>query len=124
SAVMDFDHRTIHSETYDPDSQVVRSSQLVEENSSSSEGLMSEQAVTVANNLPEAEADSGVGTGSENKTSRTEETVNYEISKTITTEVRESGPVRRLTVAVLINDRPVGTQGQQPLDATALEKIE
>ncbi|WP_334129484.1 flagellar basal-body MS-ring/collar protein FliF [Sneathiella sp.] len=128
SAVMDFDHRTIHSETYDPDSQVVRSSQLVEESSSSNEGMMNEQAVTVANNLPEAEADNGAGTGSENSMSRTEETVNYEISKTITTEVRETGPVRRLTVAVLINDRTAaaveGAGSQPSLGPAALEKID
>ncbi|WP_420854543.1 flagellar basal-body MS-ring/collar protein FliF [Sneathiella marina] len=103
SAIMDFDQRTVHSESYDPDSQVVRSTQLVEETSSSNEGLAGDQAVTVANNLPEAEADTGDGSNSESAASRTEETVNYEISKTITTEVRESGLVRRLTVAVLVN---------------------
>ncbi|MAL77628.1 MAG: flagellar M-ring protein FliF [Sneathiella sp.] len=127
SAVMDFDQLTVHSETYDPDSQVVRSSQLVEENSSSNEGTTGDQAVTVANNLPEADAGNGAGSSSENATSRTEETVNYEISKTVTTEVREAGPVRRLTVAVLVNGQTSiaedGTRNYQPLEADALEKV-
>lgn len=121
SAIMDYDQRTIHSESYDPDSQVVRSTQLVEESSSSNEGLAGDQAVTVANNLPEAEADAGDGSNSESAASRTEETVNYEISKTITTEVRESGLVRRLTVAVLVNgNSEVGTDGDTTY--TALEE--
>ncbi|MZR30201.1 flagellar basal-body MS-ring/collar protein FliF [Sneathiella litorea] len=127
SAVMDFDQRTIHSETYDPDSQVVRSSQLVEENSSSNEGTSIDPAVSVANNLPEADADNGGGSNSKNAASRTEETVNYEISKTITTEVRESGPVRRLTVAVLVNGRSEtatdGTRSYEPLSEEALTQV-
>ncbi|MBO0335203.1 flagellar M-ring protein FliF [Sneathiella sp. CAU 1612] len=127
SAVMDFDQRTIHSETYDPDSQVVRSSQLVEESNSSNEGISNDPAVSVANNLPEAGADNGGGTNSKNAASRTEETVNYEISKTITTEVRESGPVRRLTVAVLVNGRSEvaadGTRTYEPLSEEALTQV-
>lgn len=127
SAVMDFDQRTIHSETYDPDSQVVRSSQLVEESNSSNEGISNDPAVSVANNLPEAGADNGGGSNSKNASSRTEETVNYEISKTITTEVRESGPVRRLTVAVLVNGRsevaPDGIRSYEPLSEEAVTQV-
>ncbi len=127
SAIMDFDQRTVHSETFDPDSQVVRSTQLVEESSSSNEGLAGDQAVTVANNLPEADADVGDGSNSESAASRTEETVNYEISKTITTETRESGLVRRLTVAVLVNGRSDvaedGTRTYQPLEEDALLQV-
>ena len=127
SAVMDFDQRTTHSETYDPDSQVVRSSQVVEENSSSNEGVSNDPAVSVANNLPEAGAEIGGGSNSKNAASRTEETVNYEISKTITTEVRESGPVRRLTVAVLVNGLSEiaadGTKSYVPLGEDALAQV-
>ena len=127
SAVMDFDQRTIQSETYDPDSQVVRSSQLVEENSTANEGIAGDQAVSVANNLPEAGADTGAGSSSKNASSRSEETVNYEISKTITTEVRESGPVRRLTVAVLVNGRSEiaedGTRTYESLNEEALTQV-
>lgn len=127
SAIMDFDQRTIHSETYDPDSQVVRSTQSVEESSTANEGLSAEGAVSVANNLPEADANIGDNSTSENASSRTEETVNYEISKTITTETRKSGLVRRLTVAVLLNGRTEtaddGTLTYQPLEETALLQV-
>ncbi|HYG87611.1 MAG TPA: flagellar M-ring protein FliF C-terminal domain-containing protein, partial [Azospirillum sp.] len=40
---------------------------------------------------------------SSNKSSRNEETVNYEISRTTKNHVRESGQVRRLSVAVLVD---------------------
>lgn len=102
TAVMDFDSKTTKSETYDPDSQVVRSSQSVEESSSSEDGSEKDDTVSVANNLPEADAAGNSSTSSKSDSSRVEETVNYEISKTITTQIRESGIVKRLTVAVLV----------------------
>ncbi len=53
TAEMDFDRITENSETYDPDGQVVRSTQTIEEKSGSSDaqGL---PPVTVAGNLPDA----------------------------------------------------------------------
>jgi flagellar M-ring protein FliF len=58
--------------------------------------------VTVANNLPNAKAEDTTG-GSSAKQSRTEETVNYEISKTVKVHERETGQVRRLSIAVLVD---------------------
>ncbi|TNE36336.1 MAG: flagellar M-ring protein FliF [Alphaproteobacteria bacterium] len=125
SAVMDFDQKTVHSETYDPDSQVVRSSQSVEENNSSNEGTPPDTAVSVASNLPDANANNGSGTNSKNTSSRTEETVNYEISKTVTTEVQESGAVRRLTVAVLVNGRSeAAADGSQTYKALSQDELD
>ncbi|WP_169542891.1 flagellar basal-body MS-ring/collar protein FliF [Sneathiella aquimaris] len=128
SAVINFDQRTVQSETYNPDGQVVRSTQVVEETSSANEGEGgNDGTVTVANNLPEADAGNGGGTTSQNSASRTEETVNYEISKTVTTEVREAGLIQRLTVAVLVNGRAVvdadGNTTYEPLDNDALEQV-
>lgn len=97
---MDFDRISTNSETYDPESQVVRSTQTVEESARSSESGPS--SVSVANNLPDAETKSGEG-GSGSRSARTEETVNFEISKVIKSHVRESGIVRRQSVAVLID---------------------
>ncbi len=127
SAVMNFDQKTVKSETYDPDGQVVRSTQTVEENSSATESSGDAEGVTVANNLPEAQAAAPNGAGSQNASNRTEETVNYEISKTITTEVQEAGLVQRLTVAVLVNGKAVvdadGNRTYEPLDDTALDQV-
>jgi len=128
SAIINFDQRTVQSETYNPDGQVVRSTQTVEESSASNEGTAGDDGtVTVANNLPEADAQNGGGTSSQNNANRTEETVNYEISKTVTTEVREAGLIQRLTVAVLVNGKANqdadGNVTYEPLDNDALEKI-
>ena len=103
SAEIDFDRVTTNDEVYDPDSQVVRSTQTIEEQSQSTDSD-GNTPVTVGTNLPEAQAPqdaSGVKSSSNNR--RTEETVNFEISKTNRTKVHETGVIRRLSVAVLVD---------------------
>lgn len=103
SAEMDFDRITENAEVYDPDGQVVRSTQTVEETADAQDGQVAEP-ITIGNNLPDnALAPLGDGDGSAESSSRIEETVNYEISRTVRTHVRESGLVRRLSLAVLVN---------------------
>ena len=103
SAEMDFSRVTKSAEIYDPDSQVVRSSQTVEDKSSDQEGTKSD-AVSVSNELPDAQAPSSdSGSTSTSAKNRTEETINYEISKTVKTEVLEAGRIKRLSVAVLVD---------------------
>lgn len=101
-AEVDFDRITLNHETYDPEGQVVRSTQTVEE-----EGLTndsSSQAVSVSNNLPGQGVDTGAAEGQPSSTSsRIEETVNYEISRTVRTEIREAGRIQRLSVAVIVD---------------------
>jgi flagellar M-ring protein FliF len=103
SADIDFDRTTVNAEIYDPESQVVSSSETTTQNSSSTEKANS-KAVSVAGNLPEAapgQADNGSGRSSnENKS---QESVVYSISKTIRNEIHEAGAVKRLSVAVLVD---------------------
>lgn len=107
AAEMNFDHVTEKSEIYDPDSQVARSVQEVEETESEVEGGNQEN-VTVENNLPADQAQQGQGEpGARSQASRTEETTNYEISKTVRTRVSEGGNVERLSVAILVDGRYV-----------------
>ena len=102
TADLDFDRITTSSEIYDPDSQVVRSTQSTTEEANNSEG--SNQAVTVANNLPANPAQiAAPSNGGSNKNSKNEETINYEINKTVRNQVREGGQVRRLSVAVVVD---------------------
>src|SRR3546814_5025147 len=101
AAEMDFDRITENAEIYDPDGQVVRSTQTVEEQASNQDGAPA--GITVGNNLPDALPELDTGTGSQSQTSRIEETVNYEITKTVKTHIREAGMVRRLSVAVMVN---------------------
>ncbi len=103
TAEMNFDRVTTNTEKYDPDGQVVRSTQTVEESSDSADSR-NRTAVTVKNNLPAGQAPSSdQGNQSLDKSQRNEETINYEISKTVQNHVREAGTVRRLSVAVLVD---------------------
>ncbi len=101
-ADMDFDRISTTDEKFDPDGQVVRSTQSVEETNQSrdAEGTA---PVTVGTSLPDPNAPAGESTSSTAAQSRIEETVNFEVSKKIINHVRESGIVRRLSVAVLID---------------------
>jgi flagellar M-ring protein FliF len=127
SAELDFDRVTLTEETYDPDGQVVRSTQTVEEETEAAE-RDDDDAVTVGNNLPNLGADAAAAarTSSES-TVRTEETVNYEISRTLRNHVQMGGRVHRLSVAVLVDGRRVPGEGgeltYQPLDDEELAEI-
>lgn len=126
TAEMNFDRVTTNSELFDPDSQVARSTQTVEESTESTENE-AEQAVTVQNNLPEAQQQES-SPSSVNRASRVEETTNFEISKTIRTMVHESGTVKRLSVAVLVDGNYTtaedGTRTYAPRTDEELTKIE
>ena len=101
NADLDFDRISTTEEKFDPDGQVVRSTNTIEETSSGQESE-AEQPVGVQQNLPDAQAGGG-GAKSTNTESRTEEVTNFEISKKITNHVRESGLLKRISVAVLID---------------------
>ncbi|PTW54996.1 flagellar M-ring protein FliF [Breoghania corrubedonensis] len=99
AADIDFNHTTETSETYDPDGQVVRSTQSREENSTSTSN---EGGVTAGNQLPNANVNQD-NAGNRDASNTTEETVNYEISRSTRTTVEEAGAIKRLSVAVLVD---------------------
>ncbi len=124
TADIDFDRSTTNSETYDPDSQVARSASTVEENSSSTERNQ-DGTVSVTQNLPGANQNADDQPGKASTTTRTEETTNFEISKTVRQEVHESGTIKRLSVAVLVNDTPeVGADGNVTFTARNQEELD
>ena len=112
SAEMDYDRTTTQEEKYDPDGQVVRSTQTISQVASSRDA-QAEQAVTVAGALPDAGGTGGEGQSSQTSDNRNEETVNYEISKKIINHVKEAGTVRRLSVAVLVDGTYAKTNGDK-----------
>lgn len=104
SADMNYNHVSETSESYDPDSKVVRSSQTVEQNSSDSQADGAANAVSVANALPNAQVPPTTpGGGDKSSSTRNEETTNYEISKTVKTSTLEGGEVKKLSVAVVVD---------------------
>jgi flagellar M-ring protein FliF len=124
-ADMDFDRVTTNSESYDPDGQVVRSTQTSSDTSDSNDG--GDQPVTVANNLPDAQAAKSGAAAARSKNAKNEETINYEINKTVKSQVREAGVVKRLSVAVLVDGVTTvaadGTKTYQPRSPDELKQL-
>ncbi|OAF06667.1 flagellar M-ring protein FliF [Bradyrhizobium centrolobii] len=98
SADFDFNKITQTSDRFDPEGRVLRSSQTREESSLTADN---NGQVTVNNELPGNQQNSGVAAKDQSK--KTEETNNYEISRTTKTEVTEAGRVNRISVAVLVD---------------------
>ncbi|WP_045387682.1 flagellar basal-body MS-ring/collar protein FliF [Falsirhodobacter sp. alg1] len=84
----------------DPQGRVPVSSETVEKSASDTRPS---GAVTVASNLPEGDASSGSSEG-RSSNSETHETVNYEVSETKREVVRQPGSVKRISVAVLVDE--------------------
>jgi len=99
SADFDYNKVTQTSDKFDPEGRVLRSSQTREESSATAE---TSGQVTVNNELPGNQTQGG-GTPARDQSKKTEETNNYEISRTTKTEVTEAGRVNRISVAVLVD---------------------
>ena len=97
AVTMNFERVNETSESYNPDQQVVRSTQTSTDKSTSTEG---EKTTTVANNLPNADA-AGGQSGSQDQ--KQDETTNYEIGKTVRTLVREQPQIARISLAVMVD---------------------
>jgi flagellar M-ring protein FliF len=97
----DFDYNKITqtSDKFDPEGRVLRSSQTREESSATAEN---NGQVTVNNELPGNQQNTNAP-AARDQSKKTEETNNYEISRTTKTEVTEAGRVNRISVAVLVD---------------------
>jgi flagellar M-ring protein FliF len=103
AAEMDYNRVTETAETFDPDSRVVRSSQTVQQDSAE-KGNKTTAAVSVGTAIPgQAAPPAQTDNTPTSSNSRTEETVNYEISKTTKTQVQDAGTVKKLSVAVVVD---------------------
>ena len=125
TADLDFDQQSENQEIYDPQGQVVRSTQTTEDKSQETDP--SANAVSVQNNLPGA---NGAASGSNEPTStaaKTEETTNYEISKTIRSTVKQTGGVKKISASVLIDGTYTtdkdGNKTYQPRTETEIKNI-
>jgi flagellar M-ring protein FliF len=124
TADFDLNRVTQTSDKFDPDSRVVRSSQTREESSATSDSKGG--PVSVGNELPGASKPPGA-TGANDQNRKTEEIVNYEISRITKTEVTEAGRVNRISAAVLVdgnytkNDK--GEVAYQPRAKEEIDRI-
>ncbi|MCE0503875.1 flagellar M-ring protein FliF [Roseivivax sp. GX 12232] len=96
------ERQVIREQSFDPDQQVVRSTESREEQREGSEAADGE--VGVANDLPpELGGNPANAPRSTNRSEQTNEVVNYEIGSTTSETVREPGDIERVSVAVLVN---------------------
>ena len=126
SADVEMNRVTMQDDKFDPDGQVVRSSQTVEDKSN--EGKSQEgAAVSATANVPGGAAAPGA-TGDSTNANRTEETTNYEISHSTRTEVQEPGQVKRLSVAVAVDGVTAydkkGKAAYTPRSAADMQRIQ
>jgi len=101
TANMDFDRITTNEEIFDPDGQVVRSTNTIEQSASQKD--QEPQPVSVNANLPDGAAAGGDQATRNSSDNRTEEVVNFEISKRVINQVRDTGIINRLSIAVLVD---------------------
>jgi flagellar M-ring protein FliF len=99
SADFDYNKITQTSDRFDPEGRVLRSSQTREESSATTDN---NGQVTVNNELPGNQNNNNAA-AARDQSKKTEETNNYEISRTTKTEVTEAGRVNRISVAVLVD---------------------
>lgn len=126
TAAIDFDRIVKNSETFDPEGQVARSVQGIEEQERSNERNVNDN-VSVQNNLPDANADQAALL-SQSEVMRSEETTNFEISKEVINQIKETGTVKRLSIAVLVDGTYTtdanGNSIYQPRPEAELDQLE
>ncbi|CAH2605532.1 Flagellar M-ring protein (plasmid) [Rhodovastum atsumiense] len=101
SVELDGSRETQREEKFDPLSQVERSKQTQVDQETSEENR-ARDPVTVGQNLPNQQQGNGNAT-TKTAATRNGETINYEISSTLSERVREPGALKRLTVAVVVD---------------------
>lgn len=101
SSVLDFRKVETTEERYDPNGQVVRSEQRGQEKTNGVNGTTG-GVPGVESNVPGGtEAEAGQTSSNSNQTKN--ETVNYEISRTVSRIVEPTGTIKKLSVAVLVD---------------------
>ncbi len=104
SAELDYTRVQQTQDMFDPESRVVRSTQTREEQSTTA-STTNNDGVTVANEIPGNQRTQNPQQPQQPRDNarKTEEVVNYEITRTTRTETQEPGRVKRISVAVLVD---------------------
>jgi flagellar M-ring protein FliF len=122
SADFDYNKITQTSDKYDPEGRVLRSSQTREESSATAENG---GQVTVNNELPGNNQNRDTAAVARDQSKKSEETNNYEISRTTKTEVTEVGRVNRISVAVLVDGSYIKNEkGEQVYQERSKEQLD
>ncbi len=108
SASFDFTKTEKTEEKYDPDSQVARSEQR---NTEKSTGGTSGGVPGVASNLPGKQQTAATLPGTPAVSEKKNETINYELTKTISHVISPTGEVKKLSAVVLVDGTYAAAQG-------------
>jgi len=136
SSVVDFRKVETTEERYDPNSQVVRSEQRGQEKANGTNGVGG-GVPGVQSNVPPGTDQEPAQTSSNNSQTKNE-TVNYEISRTVSKIVEPVGVIKQLSVAVLVDgiyetaktadgqsaDAPAAARKYTPRSEEDLKRIE
>ena len=123
TAEVNFDRISTNEEVFDPEGQVVRSTQVTEENSTEREATPED--ISVQNNLPGVGGDLLTNTAPNAEENRLEEVTNFEISRTVRNTVREVGEINRLSIAVLVDGRyTANEEGERVYEERSAEELE
>ena len=122
NADLDFSHKTITKELYDPESAVIRSEQRSQEETKGSANLDGGAPD------PNFRGDSMTGSLSSQQSQRETRTTNYEINKEQQQIVGSVGEIRRLSIAVIVDGKYAQVQGDaqptfEPRTAEEIERI-
>ncbi|MEQ1562818.1 MAG: flagellar M-ring protein FliF C-terminal domain-containing protein, partial [Nitrospiraceae bacterium] len=101
SSILDFRKIETTEERYDPNGQVVRSEQRGQEKSNGVNGVSGGVPGVQSNVPPGTDQEPPQTSSTSNQTKN--ETVNYEISRTVSRIVESSGSIKQLSVAVLVD---------------------
>ncbi|HVY52286.1 MAG TPA: flagellar basal-body MS-ring/collar protein FliF [Devosia sp.] len=126
SADLDLTRVTKTAQTFDPNGQVVRSTQTKDVANNSTDGAAAGQ-VSTSTQLPGATTAASAPGGASEQGSTNEETTNYEISNVSQTEMTDPGAIKRLSVAVLVDGTYTtdaqGNSSYAPRDQATLDQI-
>jgi flagellar M-ring protein FliF len=127
TADVNFDRITESSEIFDPNGQVVRSTSTIEEDSNESDATRN-GAASASAAIPDGTGSTDGAGSSQAAARRTEETINYEVSRTTRTEVREAGAIQRISLAIAVDGvtgvDDAGAETWTPRTPEELERIE
>lgn len=126
TAQVNLDRITENAEIFDPNGRVIRSTSTVEEESE--DVNPKSESVSVASELPNATETAPTKGDDKLRDNRTEETSNFEISRTTRVKTKEAGAIEKLSVAVLVNGtiatQTDGTRTYAPRNEDELKQIE
>jgi flagellar M-ring protein FliF len=102
------DQRQIEETTFDPESRVERSVQVVRSNENASQRSAA-AAASVEQNLPDAEPTVSAGPESSEQSERKEETTNYEVNSKRIATTSNGYTVEKMSIAVVVNQQRLAT---------------